>query len=260
LSLAHLVFTDDPRFTVSERDQWLPPPEVPLDGGVTVRETVERESVAITTSRVGHPLLVKISYHPRWKAEGADGPYLVSPALMMIIPRQSMVRLVYSRTASDFLGAGLTLAALFLGAWSLSRRRVQPAASAATTTSTVTTPMITDACDLPAPTRRWGGAVPAAVILALAVSRFAVPDRAKAASREASMLRDKAIGAQAAGRFADAAEYARHGASRATGALRTELLCLRANGLARDGHAAEAQQVLGEAAASGVPCAPSRAP
>ena len=125
-------------------------------------------------------------------------------------------------------------------------------------TTPTTTAMTTDACDLPGPTRRWGGAVPAAVILALAISRFAVPDRTKAASREASTLRDKAVSAHAAGRFADAAEYARHGASRATGTLRTQLLCLRADSLSRDGHDQEAQQVLGEAAASGVPCAPSR--
>jgi 6-pyruvoyl-tetrahydropterin synthase-like protein len=258
LGPAHLVFTDDARFTVTERDEWLAPPEVPLEGGVTVREAVDLESLTLTTNRVGHPLLVKISYHPRWKAEGADGPYLVSPALMMVIPRQPMVRLVYSRTVSDFLGAGLTLAALVLGAWSLLRRRVQPPASAAT--PVMTTPMTTDACDLPAATRRWGGVVPAVLLLALVAARFTVPDRARAATAEAAALGEKATRAQAEGRFADAAEYARHAAARTQGPTRAHLLCVRADSLARDGHPDEAQQVLGEAAASGVPCAPSSAP
>jgi 6-pyruvoyl-tetrahydropterin synthase-like protein len=246
---AHLVFTDDARFAVTERDEWLPPPEVPLEPGVTVRETVGRESVDITTSRVGHPLLVKISYHPRWKAEGADGPYLVSPALMMIVPRQANVRLVYSRTLSDWLGAGLTVAALGFGAWSFVRRpRPAPIAEAAAP------PASTDACDLPAPTRRWGGWIPAALIFVLAASRFALPDRAAAAATEADALRARANRAQAEARFADAAEYARHAALRATGAKRGELLCVRATNLARAGQEDEARAALAEATAAGVSC------
>ena len=246
---AHLVFTGDARFGVTERDEWLAPPEVALEPGVTVRETVGRESVDITTSRVGHPLLVKISYHPRWRAEGADGPYLVSPALMMIVPRQAKVRLVYSRTLSDWLGAGLTVAALAFGAWSLVRRpRAAPIAQAAGP------PAGTDACDLPAPTRRWGGLVPAALLVALAVSRLALPDRAAAAAREADELRSRAIRAQAEGRSADAAEYARHAALRATGAKRGELLCLRAESLARAGQEEESRTVLAEAAGAGTSC------
>ena len=35
------MFTDDPRFTVTEPDEWLPPPAVPLEGGVHVQERVE---------------------------------------------------------------------------------------------------------------------------------------------------------------------------------------------------------------------------
>jgi hypothetical protein len=249
LRAAHLVFTDDTRFTVAERDEWLPPPEVALDPGVTVRERVDRETVDITTSRIGHPLLVKISYHPRWKADGADGPYLVSPALMMVVPRQANVRLIYARTLSDHLGAGLTLAALLFGAVSLRRRRVpRPAPEVA-----IASPA-TDACDLPAPTRRWGGAVPSAVLLVLFVSRFAVPDRAAAAAREAAMLEGKAAGAQAEGRFADAAEYARHGAARSKGAVRSRFLCLRAENLVRGGQPDEGRQAIAEASAAGATC------
>jgi len=256
LSPAHLVFTDedDARFTVTERDEWLAPPEVPLEGGVSVREEVGREGLTFTTSRVGHPLLVKISYHPRWKAEGADGPYLVSPALMMVIPRQPTVRLTYSRDASDLAGAGLTAGALLLGGWSLARRGRRRPAPDAPTTPAPPTPLTTDACDLPAATRRWGGAIPAALILALVASRFAVPDRAKAAAREAAALRDKAVQARAAGQLADAAEYARQGAARAEGPLKSELLCLRADSLSRAGGGGEAEQARAEASAAGATC------
>jgi hypothetical protein len=249
LGPAHLVFTDDARFTVAEKDEWLPPPEVPLPPGVTVSERVDRETIDITTSRVGHPLLVKVSYHPRWKAEGADGPYLVSPALMMVVPRQPNVRLVYARNASDDVGAGLTVAVLLFGAASLVRGRVRRPRPDVATPSPAT-----DACDLPAPTRRWGGAVPAVVLLLLCGSRFAVPDRAAAAAREAALLHDKATRARADGRYADAAEYARQGSARAQGPLRTELLCLRAESLVRDGRDREATEAFADASAAGAAC------
>ena len=88
-----------PASTVVEKDEWLAPPEVPLPAGVTAQARLEDEAITVTTSRVGHPLLVKVSYHPRWRAEGADGPWLVSPALMMIVPRQPTVRLTYGAHA-----------------------------------------------------------------------------------------------------------------------------------------------------------------
>ena len=43
-------------------------------GGVEVTETFEAEPIRITTNRPGHPLLVKVAWHPRWRAEGASGP------------------------------------------------------------------------------------------------------------------------------------------------------------------------------------------
>ena len=88
-------------------------------------ETIEAESIRIETDRPGHPLLVKISYHPRWRAEGADGPYLVSPGLMLIVPRQREVRLAYAaRTGSDDAGLGLAVLAVGLAAaWT---RRSRP--------------------------------------------------------------------------------------------------------------------------------------
>ena len=75
---------------------------------MTVRETIEPERITITTNRPGHPLLVKMAWHPRWQAEGALGPYLVAPALMLIVPQQETVRLVYARTGADRAGLALS--------------------------------------------------------------------------------------------------------------------------------------------------------
>ncbi|HEY6555048.1 MAG TPA: 6-pyruvoyl-tetrahydropterin synthase-related protein, partial [Vicinamibacteria bacterium] len=117
-----LVFTDDPQFSLVEPDEWLAPPERPLAEAETVRATavLEPERIRISTNRVGHPLLVKVSYHPRWKAEHADGPFLVSPALMLIVPQAEKVTLTYAgRDASDALGLALSLGALAFVGWRL---------------------------------------------------------------------------------------------------------------------------------------------
>jgi hypothetical protein len=252
LSPAHLVFTDEPSFTVQEPDEWLAPPEVALAGGVQVTERLEAEEVHITTDRVGHPLLVKISYHPRWRAEGADGPYLVSPALMMVVPRSTQVRLSYGRTASDHLGLVLTAGVAVLGAVSLARRRRVDLPAAVTAGAVLSrlaarlspradAPQLIDACDLPRPPRRWGWAVPAAVLAALSLARL-VPGPPPP---DVDALHEKASRAYSEGRWSDAAEYARHalGPGRAT-SLRAQLLTLRAESLARAGREREALEAF----------------
>ena len=227
LSPVHLVFSDDPRFTLAETDEYLAPPRVSLPPGVDIVESVERESLTIRTSRPGHPLLVKISYHPRWKAEGADGPYLVSPALMLIVPRQSEVRLRYGRSGSDALGWALT-AGGSLWAFALARSGRRGTALA----GSVRLPRSLDACELPRPPRRWGGAVPAALLLLLASGRLVAFSSSSPA--DTSALHGKAIEAYDAKRFADAAEYLRHALARGAGGdRRGELLCLRGESLLR---------------------------
>jgi len=248
LAKAHLVFTDDPRFTVAERDEWLAPPEVPLPGGVEASAAVADESIVVTTNRIGHPLLVKVSYHPRWRAEGADGPYLVSPALMLIVPRQPTVRLFYARTRADDAGLVLTAGALLAGlgvlagAW-LARRRPRPMRAMA--------PIPLEECTVPPPTRRWGAVVPAMLIVACVAARLVT---LRAPAVDPRPFYESASRAYASGRFADAAEYARLALARGTaGPLRVELRCLRGESLLRAGDAAQAleefQAVLADAGA-----------
>jgi hypothetical protein len=206
---------------------------------VEVRETLEAESIRITTSRPGHPLLVKVSYHPRWRAEGADGPYLASPGFMLIVPRQRDVRLVYAaRTASDWLGLGLAGAALALAGAALRARRSAPV------------PAGTGA---PGSDRRGRalGALPIVMVVALAALRLAPTVRAalhdagrRLAPRPdaAETLDERASQAYAEERWEDAAEYARHAAALlpSPDPRRAGLLCVRGEALLRAGHAREA--------------------
>jgi hypothetical protein len=254
LSPAHLVFTDDPRFALLEEDEWLAPPLRPLAGGVHVSSEVETERIRIRTDRPGHPLLVKAAYHPRWRAVGADGPYLVTPALMMIVPRGTEAELVYGRSASDYVGLGLTLAGLGVVAFEgTRRRRLAPATAAAAVPGG---PAFRDSCDLPPPARRWGFVIPTALLVLLFAARGLqyLPE-----PRPADDLLRRASEAYAAERFTEAAEYARHALERHPPAeQKGELLALRGESLLRLEQPQRARQVF-ETLVAELPESPYRA-
>jgi hypothetical protein len=56
---------------------------------------VEQQSMSFTVDEVGKPVLVKMSYFPNWRAEGAEGPYRVAPNLMVVVPTENDVTLTY---------------------------------------------------------------------------------------------------------------------------------------------------------------------
>ncbi|MHB1346530.1 MAG: hypothetical protein ACYCXK_03465 [Candidatus Humimicrobiaceae bacterium] len=86
-------------------------PENPLDvEGQILSEVVEREKIEFSTTAIGVPHLIKVSYFPNWKAIGAKGPYLVSPSLMMVIPTQSNVTIYYGMTYANRIGVALSFA------------------------------------------------------------------------------------------------------------------------------------------------------
>jgi hypothetical protein len=62
------------------------------------------QSLSFHVSRVGVPMLVKISYYPRWHVTGATGPYRVSPNLMVVVPTSRRVSLNYTSTPALSIG------------------------------------------------------------------------------------------------------------------------------------------------------------
>jgi hypothetical protein len=68
------------------------------------------DQLEFTTDRIGEPHVVKVSYFPNWHAEGAEGPWMLSPGLMVVVPTQAHVRLVYRDTPVDLAGKALTVA------------------------------------------------------------------------------------------------------------------------------------------------------
>ena len=71
------------------------------------------QSISFHVSKIGTPVLVKISYFPRWQAVGAKGPFRVSPNEMVVIPTSKNVSLVYGQQTN--LGALITDATIFIG-------------------------------------------------------------------------------------------------------------------------------------------------
>jgi hypothetical protein len=49
-------------------------------------------------------VLVKVSYFPNWHASGADGPWRVTPNLMVVVPTSHDVTLTYGGSSADTLG------------------------------------------------------------------------------------------------------------------------------------------------------------
>jgi hypothetical protein len=86
--------------------------------------------VSFRTDRVGEPHIVKVSWFPNWKVEGAKGPWMLSPGLMVVVPTQPEVRLSYRDTPVDLAGKALTVAGIgallaptALGLWRGRRRQ-----------------------------------------------------------------------------------------------------------------------------------------
>jgi len=66
-------------------------------------------SLSFRVSQPGAPVLVKTSYFPNWRVDGADGPYRVAPNLMVVVPTDTEVTLTYGRTPVDWLAILLSL-------------------------------------------------------------------------------------------------------------------------------------------------------
>lgn len=94
--------------------------EGPFPGGDVIVEpgavsdiVVEDHRISFTTTAVGVPHLVKVSYFPNWEANGAEGPYRAAPSLMVVVPTQEEVVLEFARSWAENLG---TLSTFVVGA------------------------------------------------------------------------------------------------------------------------------------------------
>lgn len=104
-------------------------PEIPiLDPD---REDVRAEAILgqnridITTTKPGHPLWIKVSYHPDWKiAKGEGELYPASPTFMLLVPKSLKVTLEFDTRGGIYLfGKILSLLALAAAIGTIAARR-----------------------------------------------------------------------------------------------------------------------------------------
>ncbi len=94
------------------------------------------DSVSFRVSRTGVPVLVKTSWYPNWRVEGAEGPYRATPNHMVVVPTSKEVTLTFGSTGAEWVGRALTLAGIvgvgLLAWWPVHQRRRRRAAAGAT--------------------------------------------------------------------------------------------------------------------------------
>lgn len=93
-------------------------------GGTVSNVELSDHRIAFDTTAVGVPHLIKVSYYPNWEARGADGPYRAAPSLMVVVPTQEHVEVVFEDTKADLMGKTLTAGMLlFLAGRAIVLRR-----------------------------------------------------------------------------------------------------------------------------------------
>ena len=84
------------------------------DERISVTSTIHDEAIDIETSLIGHPLLVKVSYHPNWTVTGADKIYPVSPSFMLVFPTAHHLRLTFKTGLAEKTGHALSVIGMIL--------------------------------------------------------------------------------------------------------------------------------------------------
>jgi len=90
------------------------PPTRPVAPATVTNITAGTHAIEFDVDRIGTPVLVKASYFPNWAVDGAEGPYRVTPNLMVVIPTANHVRLHYDNTIVEYAAYLLTLLGIAL--------------------------------------------------------------------------------------------------------------------------------------------------
>lgn len=93
------------------------PPRRAIEPATVTNIRAGDDTITFDVDEPGRPVLVKASYFPNWQASGAQGPWRVTPNLMVVVPTERHVELRYGRTSLDWFSialSGLGLAGLVL--------------------------------------------------------------------------------------------------------------------------------------------------
>ena len=85
------------------------PPVQPVPQATVTGVRTGTDSIDFDVDRTGTPILVKTSYFPNWRADGADGPWRVTPNLMVVVPTANHVHLHYATTPVEYTAYAMTV-------------------------------------------------------------------------------------------------------------------------------------------------------
>jgi hypothetical protein len=76
------------------------------------------DRIVVTGTRPGHPVLIRVSYHPRWQALTGEKIWLAGPSFMLVFPKGERVELAFGDGPPVVIGRWATRigALLFLAA------------------------------------------------------------------------------------------------------------------------------------------------
>ena len=101
---------DEIRYASQRLPDWLGAEPAPVAAVSDVE--VDDFSISFTVDQVGTPVLVRTSYFPNWRVSGADGPFRVSPNLMVVVPTDTEVELTYGRSPIEMVSLGASVLGL----------------------------------------------------------------------------------------------------------------------------------------------------
>ena len=74
--------------------------------------TLDDHRISFSTTAVGVPHLVKVSWFPNWTADGAEGPYRAAPSLMIVVPTQSDVVIEFKDRGPETVGKIISISTI----------------------------------------------------------------------------------------------------------------------------------------------------
>ena len=81
----------------------------PLPESPALREEMPTpDRLVLTGARPGHPVLIRISYHPRWQALTGEKIWLAGPSFMLVFPKGDRVELAFGDGAPVAIGRWAT--------------------------------------------------------------------------------------------------------------------------------------------------------
>jgi hypothetical protein len=108
------------------------PPRVALPAPPVIEEELDIDRVRVSGCRPGHPLLVRISYHPRWRARTGERIWQAGPNLMLVFPRGQTIELEFASPLVVLLGRVATALGLLIVVVGIVAARARALAARAT--------------------------------------------------------------------------------------------------------------------------------